>query len=147
MVAARRGTRRQLLEYVARMDRWEIQAGRKGDEADRWPAEVITVRRPVGRIGTQLDVRIRFRGTDADGNAWNDEWIPVVRLTKDLKDEARRIEIALYPVLAVASRPAGRRISPRLEHIYEIEETDIGDRLQQDWTDYACEAAAIAAGQ
>ena len=86
--------------YVARMDRWEIQAGRKGDEADRWPAEVITVRRPVGatgrRIGTQLDVRIRFRGTDADGNAWNDEWIPVVRLTKDLKDEARRIEIALY---------------------------------------------------
>ena len=48
--------------YVARMDRWEIQAGRKGDEADRWPAEVITVRRPVGatgrRICTQLDVRI-----------------------------------------------------------------------------------------
>ena len=137
--------------YAAIMDRWEIQAGRKGDESDRWPAEVITVRRPVGatgrRIGTQLDVRIRFRGTDADGNAWNDEWIPVVRLTKDLKDEARRIEIALYPVPAVASRPAGRRISPRLEHIYEIEETDIGDRLQQDWTDYACEAAAIAAGQ
>ena len=35
--------------YVARMDRWEIQAGRKGDESDRWPAEVtcITVRRPV----------------------------------------------------------------------------------------------------
>ena len=133
--------------YVARMDRWEIQAGRKGDEADRWPAEVITVRRPVGKIGTQLDVRIRFRGTDADGNAWNDEWIPVVRISKDLKDEARRIEIALYPVPVVASRPSGRRISPRLEPIYEIEETDIGDRLQQDWTDYACEAAAIAAGQ
>ena len=29
----------------------------------------------------------------------------------------------------------------------EIEETVIGDRLQQYWTDYACEATAIAAGQ
>ena len=50
------------------------------------------------RIGTQLDVNIRFRGTDADGNAWNDEWISVVRISKDLKDEARRIEKALYGV-------------------------------------------------
>ena len=76
-----------------------------------------------------------------------EQWIPVVRISKDLKDEARRIEIALYPVPVVASRPSGRRISPRLEPIYEIEETVIGDRLQQDWTDYACEAAAVAAGQ
>ena len=129
------------------MDRWEIQAGRKGDEADRWPAEVITVRRPARIIGTQLDVRIRFRGTDADGNAWDDKWISVARISKDLKGEARRIERALYPVTVMASRPSGRRISPRLESIYEIEETGTGDRLQQDWTDYACKAAAIAAGQ
>ena len=95
------------------------------------------MRRPVRRIGTQLDVRIRFRGTDADGNAWNDEWISVVRISKDLKDEARRIEKALYGVPVMASRPSGRRISPRLEPIYEIEETVIGDRLQPDWTDYA----------
>ena len=66
---------------------------------------------------------------------------------RDLKDEARRIEKARYGVPVTASRPPGRRISPRLEPIYEIEETEIGDRLQQDWTDYACEAAAVAAGQ
>ena len=72
--------------YVARMDRWEIQAGRKGDEVDRWPAEVITVRRPVRRIGLQLDVRIRLRGTDTDSNAWDDKWISVIRLSKDLKE-------------------------------------------------------------
>ena len=105
------------------------------------------MRRPVRRIGTQLDVIIRFRGTDSDGNAWDDEWIPVARISKDLKDEARRVEKALYGVPVTASRPSGRRISPRLEPIYEIEETEIGDRLQQDWTEYACEAAAVAAGQ
>ena len=41
-----------------------FKPGRKGDEADRWPAEVITVRRPVRRIGTQLDVRLNTEYTE-----------------------------------------------------------------------------------
>ena len=62
-----------------------------------------------------------------------------------MKDTARRIKKALYGEPVQASRPAGRRISPRLEVIYEIEETETEDRLQQRWAEYACAAAATAA--
>ena len=97
--------------------------------------------------GPQLDVEITFKGTDSNGNACDDKWISVTRLSEYLKDTARRIEKTLYGEPVQASRPAGRRISPRLEVIYELEETETEDRLQQRWTEYACAAAATAAGQ
>ena len=98
------------------------------------------------RVGPQLDVLVRFKGTDPDGSAWADEWRSIRLLSDDLKKEARRMEAIRYPAEPrPASRPAGRRVSPRLEPIYEHEEQGEAAAWMRRWADYAAEAAAEAA--
>ena len=133
--------------YTAKLDRWEIQAGRRSDSQGRWSAEVVSVRRPEKRVGLQLEVQVRYGGTDAEGNAWPDKWVAIRDVTNDLKVRARYMEEIRYPKAAKpASRPAGRRYSPRLEVIYEREEEKEESERQRAWTDYAAMAAAEAAG-
>ena len=133
--------------YTAKLDRWEIQAGRRSDSQGRWSAEVVSVRRPEKRVGPQLEVQVRYGGTDAEGNAWPDKWVAIRDVTNDLKVRARYMEEIRYPKAAKpASRPAGRRYSPRLEVIYEREEEKEESERQRAWTDYAAMAAAEAAG-
>ena len=108
--------------------------------------EVVAVSRPETRRGPQLDVLVRFKGTDPDGSAWADEWREIKLLSNDLKKEARRLEKIRYPTgPRPASRPAGRRVNPRLEPVYEHEEQGEAAAWLRRWADYAAEAAAVAA--
>ena len=129
------------------LGRFEIHAGRKGDARDRWLAEVIAVRRPAKRKGQQLEVLVRYKGTDADGQAWSDEWRSISDVTNDLKLEARRMEKVKYPEVKAARRPRGTRVSPRMEVIYEVDEQLEDDGWWRRWTEYSREAAECAAGQ
>ena len=133
-------------KYVEELDRFEVHAGRRGDAQGRWLVEVVAVSRPEKRRGPQLDVLVRFKGTDPDGSAWADEWREIKLLSNDLKKEARRLEEIRYPAEPrPASRPAGRRVSPRLEPVYEHEEQGEAAAWLRRWADYAAEAAAVAA--
>ena len=105
------------------------------------------MRRPEKRRGQQLEVQVRYSGTDADGNAWPDKWVAIKDVTNDLKVKARYMEEIRYPAMARhVSRPAGKRCSPRLEVIYEREEEEEESERQRAWMDYAAAAAAEAAG-
>ena len=76
-------------KYVEEMDRFEIHAGRRADAQGRWRVDVVAVQRPVPRVGPQLDVLVRFKGTDPDGSAWADEWRSIRLLSDDLKKEEK----------------------------------------------------------
>ena len=87
------------------------------------------------------------KGTDADGQAWSDEWRSISDVTNDLKLEARRLEKVKYPEVKAARRPRGTRVSPRMEVIYEVDEQLEDDGWWRRWTEYSREAAECAAGQ
>ena len=54
------------------------------------------VRRHEGRRGRPLDVLVEWEGADSDGDLWEESWVSVTYLSKDLRDEARELENELF---------------------------------------------------
>lgn len=76
----------------------DVQAG--FEAAARVPRhavdEVKDVRHPAGGKGRQLEVLVSWKGVDPRSRRpWDDEWVSVTRLTDDLKDVARAMELVL----------------------------------------------------
>ena len=80
-----------------------------GDETDRWAVEkVVDVERPAKRHGRQLRVKVRWMGDE-----YPDWWVPIARLTADLRPAARRLERLKYAEADAAPEPAPSRRAMR----------------------------------
>ena len=71
----------------------------------------MAVRRHEGRRGRPLDVLVEWEGEDSDGDLWEESWVNITHLSKDLREEARKLESELFgPRRTQApSRRAARR--------------------------------------
>ena len=107
------GGGRRRLEWLRR---WEVDEGREADSRGRWRvARVMNVRRPEHRHGQQLEVQVEWAGVDTmSGAAWSVEWVAITWCTGDVREEARRMEEAMYPTARRAEAAKGSRKSPRL---------------------------------
>jgi hypothetical protein len=107
------GGGRRRLEWLRR---WEVDEGREADPRGRWRvARVMDVRRPMHRHGRQLEVQVEWAGVDTrSGAAWSVEWVALAWCTGDVREEARRMEEAMYPAARRAEAAKGSRKSPRL---------------------------------
>jgi hypothetical protein len=75
----------------------------------------MNVRRPEHRHGQQLEVQVEWAGVDTmSGAAWSVEWVAITWCTGDVREEARRMEEAMYPAARRAEAAKGSRKSPRL---------------------------------
>ena len=76
---------------------------------------IMAVRRHEGRCGRPLDVLVDWEGEDYDGDLWEESWVSVTYLSKDLRDEARKLESELFGTRGAQapSRRAVRRDEAR----------------------------------
>ena len=58
----------------------------------------MAVRRLEGRRGRPLDVLVEWEGEDSDGDLWEESWVSVAFLSKDLREEARQLANRSYLV-------------------------------------------------
>ena len=90
-----------------------VVAGHEADDGGRWAVRrIMSVRRLEGRRGRRLDVLVEWEGEDSDGeDLWEESWVSVTFLSKDLREEARRLEAELFGTRSapVPSRRASRR--------------------------------------
>ncbi len=49
-----------------------------------------------GEAPRPLDVLVEWEGEDSDGDLWEESWVSVTYLSKDLRDEARQLEGELF---------------------------------------------------
>ena len=102
-----------------------------GDETDRWAVErVVDVERPARRRGRQLLVKVQWVGDE-----YPDWWVPVARLTPDLRPAARQIERRKYAEADAASglvpsRRAERRLATVQRQLRERWEQQISARTR-----------------
>jgi len=76
-----------------------VVAGQEADDGGRWAVRrIMAVRRHEGRRGRPLDVLVEWEGEDSDGDLCGSEesWVSVTYLSKDLRDEARKLESELF---------------------------------------------------
>ena len=120
--AQRAKRRRQEVEHSRRDIRRRVAmgpviAGQEADDGGKWAVRrIIAVRRLEGRRGRPLDVLVEWEGADSDGDdLWEESWVSVTYLSKDLRDEARQLESELFGSrsAAAATAPLSRRASRR----------------------------------
>ena len=81
----------------------------------------MAVRRHEGRRGRPLDVLVEWEGEDSDGELWEESWVNITHLSKDLREEARKLESEPFLVrvgrrlLAGEPRGATRCVRDRRE--------------------------------
>ena len=91
---------------------------------------IMAVRRLEGRRGRPLDVLVEWEGEDSDGDLWEESWVSVTFLSKDLCEEARRLEAELFGSRAAAVAPASSRRASRREAARQRQERE---RDAQQW--------------
>jgi ribonuclease HI len=120
--AQRAKRRRQEVEHSRRDIRRRVAmgpviAGQEADDGGKWAVRrIVAVRRLEGRRGRPLDVLVEWEGADSDGDdLWEESWVSVTYLSKDLRDEARQLESELFGPrpAAAATAPLSRRASRR----------------------------------
>ena len=62
-----------------------------------------------GRRGCPLDVLVEWKGEDSDGDLWEESWVSVTHLSKDLREEARQLESEFFGSRSTAAAPAQSR--------------------------------------
>ena len=62
-----------------------------------------------GRRGCPLDVLVEWEGEDSDGDLWEESWVSVTHLSKDLREEARQLESEFFGSRSTAAAPAQSR--------------------------------------
>ena len=111
-----------------------VVAGQEADDGGRWAVRrIMAVRRHEGRRGRPLDVLVEWEGEDSDGDLWEESWVSVTYLSKDLRDEARQLERELFGVRGahqVPSRRAARRDEARQRQERERERMQWSARLR-----------------
>ena len=108
----RQEVQRARREVRQRVAMGPVIAGQEADDGGRWAVRrVMAVRRHEGRRGRPLDVLVEWEGEDSDGDLWEESWVSITHLSKDLRDEARKLESELFGPRRrpVPSRRAARR--------------------------------------
>ena len=83
-------------------------------------------RRHEGRRGRPLDVLVEWEGKDSDGgDLWEESWVSITDLSKDLREEARRLESELFG--SRGTRPLSRRAERR----NEVRQRHRGERTER----------------
>ena len=119
--------------------RQEVQRAREGtfDSVSPWglssPVKKRTMegggRRHEGRRGRPLDVLVEWEGEDSDGgDLWEESWVSITDLSKDLREEARRLESELFG--SRGTRPLSRRAERR----NEVRQRQERERSDQQWS-------------
>jgi hypothetical protein len=104
---------------------------KEADDGGRWAVRrIMAVRRHEGRRGRPLDVLVEWEGEDSDGDLWEESWVSVTFLSKDLRQEARRLEAELFGSGSAAAAPAPSRRAARREAIRQRQERE---RDLQQW--------------
>ena len=88
----------------------------------------MAVRRHEGRRGRPLDVLVEWEGEDSDGDLWEESWVSVTYLSKDLREEARKLEGELF---GPRRMPAPSRRAARREEVRRRQERE---RSMQQWS-------------
>ena len=105
-----------------------VVAGHEADDGGRWAVRrIMAVRRHEGRRGRPLDVLVEWEGEDSDGDLWEESWVSVTQLSKDLRDEARELESELFGPRG--TRAPSRRASRR----DEVRQRQERERDAQQW--------------
>jgi ribonuclease HI len=134
--ALRAKRRRQEVQHSRREVRRRVAmgpviAGQEADDGGRWAVRrIMAVRRLEGRRGRPLDVLVEWEGEDSDGDLWEESWVSVTFLSKDLREEARRLEAELFGSRAAAVAPASSRRASRREAARQRQERE---RDAQQW--------------
>ena len=89
------------------------------------PCPLLQVRRPDVRRGRALELLVRW--ADDRGMAWSDSWISIAMVSRDLRDQAREMEKAIYP--QVARQATGARADRRQNSA----KRQAHERAQQQW--------------
>jgi len=130
-------SRREVRQRVAM---GPVVAGQEADDGGRWAVRrIMAVRRHEGRRGRPLDVLVEWEGEDSDGDLWEESWVSVTYLSKDLRDEARKLESELFGTRGAQapSRRAAQRVGARqrqereretMVHAVELAITRSGER-------------------
>ena len=106
-----------------------VIAGQEADDGGRWAVRrVMAVRRHEGRRGRPLDVLVEWEGEDSDGDLWEESWVSVTYLSKDLREEARKLESELF---GPRRMPAPSRRAARREEVRRRQERE---RSIQQWS-------------
>ena len=130
--------RRQEVQRARRAVRQRVAmgpviAGQEADDGGRWAVRrIVAVRRHEGRRGRPLDVLVEWEGEDSDGDLWEESWVSVTYLSKDLRDEARKLEGELFGARGAQapSRRAARRDEVRQRQERERERMQWSSRLR-----------------
>jgi len=130
--------RRQEVQRARRAVRQRVAmgpviAGQEADDGGRWAVRrIMAVRRHEGRRGRPLDVLVEWEGEDSDGDLWEASWVSVTYLSKDLRDEARKLEGELFGARGAQapSRRAARRDEVRQRQERERERMQWSSRLR-----------------
>ncbi len=110
-----------------------VVAGQEADDGGRWAVRrIMAVRRHEGRRGRPLDVLVEWEGEDSEGDQWEESWVSVTYLSKDLRDEARKLECELFGTRGgqAPSRRAARRDEARQRQERERELKQWSARLR-----------------
>ena len=124
--ARRKAVKQQRRAVAKRAVMREVWAGGEADDAGRWAVEaLLQVRRPDVRRGRALELLVRW--ADDRGMAWSDSWISIAMVSRDLRDQAREMEKAIYPQMArqATGARADRRQNSARRQAHE--------RAQQQW--------------
>jgi hypothetical protein len=110
-----------------------VVAGQEPDDGGRWAVRrIMAVRRHEGRRGRPLDVLVEWEGEDDDGDLWEESWVSVTYLSKDLRYEARQLESELFGMRGTRapSRRAAERDEARQRQDREMELKQWSARLR-----------------
>ena len=104
-----------------------VVAGQEADDGGRWAVRrIMAVRRLEGRRGRPLDVLVEWEGEDSDGDLWEESWVSVTCLSKDLREEARKLESELFGPRGTQVRAPSRRD--------EVRQRQERERHAQQWS-------------
>jgi hypothetical protein len=130
----RQEVQRSRREVRQRVAMGPVVAGQEADDGGRWAVRrIMAVRRHEGRRGRPLDVLVEWEGEDSDGDLWEESWVSVTYLSKDLRDEARKLESELFGTRGVQapSRRAAQRDGARQRQERERETMQWSSRLRE----------------
>ena len=125
----RQEVQRSRREVRQRVVMGPVVAGHEADDGGRWAVRrIMAVRRHEGRRGRPLDVLVEWEGEDSDGDLWEESWVSVAYLSKDLRDEARKLESELF------GQRGGRAPSRRAARRDEVRQRQERERELKQWS-------------
>jgi ribonuclease HI len=125
----RQEVQRSRREVRQRVAMGPVVAGHEADDGGRWAVRrIMAVRRHEGRRGRPLDVLVEWEGEDSDGDLWEESWVSVAYLSKDLRDEARKLESELF------GQRGGRAPSRRAARRDEVRQRQERERELKQWS-------------